>query len=390
MVNRPKILYLITKSVWGGAGKYGYELAAHTTEFETMVAAGGRGALAKKLSEKGIAYFEIRGLGRDIKILGDLLAFFQILAIIFKNNPDILHSSSPKAAGIGGLAFFIYKLITFRFSAKSIYTIHGWVFNEPRPKWQQWILRNFSRLICVFYNKIIVISKKDYQSGVDLYIAPKKKFVLIHNGIDPQTANFLNKEEAQKKLLGDVHPDTTIIGAIGEFTKNKGYTYLIDAAKLLQGLKFKILIIAWGEEKKNLEAKIKNYGQDREVFLIDNLSPASPYLKSFDVFVLPSLKEGLPYVLLEAGLAGLPVVATDVGGNSDIIEHERTGLLVPPANPEALARALKRFMFDVGLGQKLSHNLYQKILSDFSQKEMLEKTLALYKEIAGGTQNADS
>ncbi|MCH7883420.1 glycosyltransferase family 4 protein [Patescibacteria group bacterium] len=397
MVKRKKILYLITKSVWGGAGKYVFDLATHapSSNFEVKVAAGKRDALAKKLSAQNIDYFEIKGLNRDIKLFGDVIAFLHILQILFKTKPDILHASSPKAAGLGGLAFLIYKFLTFRFDARSIYTIHGWVFNEPRSGWQKFILRNASRLICFFYDHIIVLAQSEYEIAKRLWILPTHKMIVIHNGIDPKSIDFLPREEAYRKLI-EIHNMSIdrhiVIGTIGEFTKNKGYHYLIDAIKLLQATSYELraILIARGEEKSNLKSQTSNLGLDETVFFIENLSPASPYLKAFDIFVLPSLKEGLPYVLLEAGLAQLPVIATDVGGNTDIIEHEKTGLLVPAANSEALAEAIKRLLNDVNLRQTLAQNLREKILRKFSKKEMLQKTFALYKKITEGRKKTDS
>lgn len=397
MVKRKKILYLITKSVRGGAGKYVFELASHTQQarFEITVAAGGRGALVEKLSEKNIAYFEIKGLGRDVKVLSDLFAFFQIIKLLFAFKPDILHASSPKAAGLGGFAFFIYKFLTFRFYARSIYTIHGWVFNEPRSGWQKFILRNASRIICLFYNRIIVLAQSEYEIAKRLWILPAHKMIIIHNGIDPKSIHFFNTEEAQRKLaeIYNISIDQhTVIGTIGELTKNKGYSYLLEAFAILRSkdLRFKSLIIAWGEEGEKLKIQRKKFGLENYVVFIENLSPASPYIKAFDIFVLPSLKEGLPYTLLEAGLAELPVIATAVGGNSDIIEHEKTGLLVPPANPKALAESLERLLSDVGLRQKFARNLHEKILREFSQQEMLEKTFALYEEVANSRKKTNS
>jgi len=385
MVKRKKILYIITKSVLGGAGKYVFDLASHasSSNFEVGVAAGRRGALAEKLSAQNIDYFEIQGLGRDVEILSDIRAFFQILKIFFYFKPDILHASSPKTAGLSGLAFFIYKLLKFNFRAKSIYTIHGWVFNEPRPSAQRRLLRNASRLTCSLYNRIIVLAKAEREVGVLLRITPRKKMTVIHNGIDPASISFLPKEEARRAL--GIPNDCIAAGTIGELTRNKGYEYLVDTAALLRAADYglRTFIIAWGN-KQNLESNIKKQGLENDMKIVNNLSPASLYLKAFDIFVLPSLKEGLPYVLLEAGLSEVPIVATNVGGVPDIVEHEKTGLLVPAANPEALAQAIERLLNNGDLRQTFAKNLREKILREFSQKDMLEKTFALYEKITNG------
>ena len=105
---------------------------------------------------------------------------------------------------------------------------------------------------------------------------------------------------------------------------------------------------------------------------------AARLLKGFDVFVLPSLKEGLPYTILEAFSAGVPVVATSVGGIPDIVEHQKNGLLVPPADPAALANAIAALSLDPEKREEFGRNTKQKSRERLPLSEMLEKTIALY------------
>ena len=390
MVNRKKILYLITKSVWGGAGKYVYELAlaAKERDFDVAVAAGGQDALAQKLQEKNVRYFDVAGLQRDVAFLKPFISGIVLLKILFKFKPDIVHANSPQAAGIGGIALFIYRLFTWTLRVQAVYTIHGWAYHEARPERQNFLIRLFSKITCLFYQKIICVSEYDRLSALQFKISPAHKLITIHNGIDPQNLNFLSHEEALQKLLGSnprelrgFDPRKPVIGSVGEFTKNKGQKYLIEALGILKksGKGFRGLIVGWGEEEQNLESRIKDLELKNEVRLITGLSPAAPYLKAFDIFILPSVKEGLPYTLLEAGLAELPVVATSVGGIPEIIENEKTGLLVNPANSEELSKAVLRLIDDENLRKKLGQNLRQKILKSFLKEKTLECTFALYK-----------
>ena len=159
--------------------------------------------------------------------------------------------------------------------------------------------------------------------------------VVIHLGINPTNYDF--QERTENKF---------VVGTIGEATKNKGHKYLLEAEKYFPALKFNI---------------------------ISNIPNAARYLKNFDIFVLPSLKEGLPYVVLEAGLAGLPVVASNVGGVPEIIENGKDGLLVPPANPEELAKAIKKLIGDKNLRENLAKNLCEKITKEFSLEKNVKR-----------------
>ena len=394
---KKKILYLITKSVWAGAGKYVYDLAANLDrkKFEVFAAAGGRGPLAEKLARAGVKYFEIKNFQRDVSFAKDILTFFEVFFLLIKIKPDIIHASSPKAGGIGGIALVFYKLFlkiknlpagrqVIKSKIISLYTAHGWTFNEPRPQWQAALIKFFSKLTCLFYERIICVSEYDRQSAVKNKIAPPKKLLVIHNGIRPEDYDFLPKEEARKflgKRIGKDLRDSFIIGTIGEFTKNKGQKFLIRAAQKISESRPETicLIIGFdGGEKENLLAEIKKLKMKNSIFLVEDLPEAAKYLKAFDIFALPSLKEGLPYVLLEAGLAELAVAAASAGGVPEIIEDSKTGLLVPPADSQTLAAALLRLAEDESLRKNLAENLHQKILGEFSFKNMQEKTIGLY------------
>ncbi len=339
-----KILYIITKSVWAGAGKYVYDLAAGLPkdQFEVFVAAGGRDALAQKIIKAGIPYFEIKHFQRDISIFKEMLAYFEILKLLLKIRPDLVHVNSSKAGGIVGVACWDYKFLTFDFKLKNIFTAHGWAFHEDRPGWQIWLIRLVTKITCFYYSRIICVSEYDYQSAIKNKIAPAKKLIAIHNGIKPEEYDF--RERTEKEFT---------VGTIGEAVKNKGHEYLREAGKNFPGIKFNI---------------------------ISNMPDAARYLKNFDIFVLPSLKEGLPYVLLEASLAEIPIIATNVGGVPEIIENEKTGLLIKPAKPDEIADALKTLINNPELAKTLAQNARQKILKEFSFEKMLQRTLAAYKD----------
>lgn len=360
-----KILFVITKSVWGGAQKYVFDLATNLPKekFKPIVAGGGQGIMAEKIMSASLPFMEIKSFQRNINLFKEIVSFFEIIKILFKTKPDIVHVSSSKAGGVAGVACFVYSAIkkmakpfrmTFPYDREGekalpfsdnpikIFTVHGWAFLEFRPKWQIWLIKLASKITCFFYDKIICVSRNDYNEALKNKIAPARKTTMIYNGIKPEDYEF--EERTEKEFT---------VGTIGESTKNKGHKYLIEAEKYFPALKFNI---------------------------ISNIPDAAKYLKNFDIFVLPSLKEGLPYVILEAGLAGLPVVASNVGGISEIIENGKSGLLVPPANPEELANAIKKLAEDKTLRENLAKNLSEKIKKEFSLEKMLEQTTPLYKK----------
>ena len=378
MAIKKKILYIVTKSVWGGATKYTYDLAINLPRdgFEVWVAAGpaGKGKnLFSALQNADVNRFTVKNFQKSVNPFKDVFAFFEILRLIKKIKPNIIHVSSSKAGGLAGIAIFFYKLLILKFKLLTVFTAHGWAFHEDRPQWQRWLIKLSSRLTAFFYDRVITVSEFDRASAIKNKIAPPEKLIAVHNGVNPDSLNFLDKKEAREKILA---PDKTggfWIGTIGEFTKNKGHKFLIEAAaklaKKYPEIKF-IIIGHRGEEKR--------YSLQNNVFLVDNQPDAAKYLKAFDIFILPSLKEGLPYALLEAGLAGLPVIATDVGGIPEIITDRQEGILIKPADIREIIKAVEKLTADDNLRRTFAENLRQKIISEFSFKKQLSKTISLY------------
>ena len=301
-----KILFVITKSNWGGAQRYVYDLATNLPmeQFEVAVAFGQPGLLAKKLYVANITTYPISSLQRDVSILADIKSFFELLRLFRAEKPDVVHLNSSKAGGIGALAARLSGV------PRIIFTAHGWPFWEQRNFLSRTLICLFSWLTALLSHKIIVVS--DY----DLKVAQKmpfvsKKIVRIYNGIAPMSFG------AGEKIRSAFPIDARVTGTIGELTKNKNQISLVEQAK--NNPNMYVAIVGEGEDRNMLEEKIKKYTLNDRVKLF-GFMPANEVLKGFDVFALPSLKEGLPYVLLEAKVAGLHIIASRVGGVSEILD----------------------------------------------------------------------
>ena len=172
------------------------------------------------------------------------------------------------------------------------------------------------------------------------------------------------------------------VGTIANFYKTKSLDTLvlaaISAVHLSPSIKF--VIIGDGPERIKIEELIKKYRLDGYFLLTGALKNAGQYLKAFDIFVMPSKKEGLPYALLEAMAAKIACVASAVGGIPEIIENERNGLLIKDMSPGKLNDAISRLIKDKKTTRALGAAAAETIQSKFSLKQMLEKTLALYDE----------
>lgn len=380
-----KVLYVITKSNWGGAQRYVYDIATSLNKevFEAAVAAGGNGgALIDKLQQAGIRAISIPFLQRNVNVIKEFLSLFALVKIFNRERPDIVHLNSSKIGGLGAVAARISSVITRRRSL-IIFTAHGWGFNEDRPYVARvaiFLAQWATALLC---HKIIALSGAVY--GQAMYFPfSRKKIFFTEQGLRPET--FLPRKEARKELISALNKTSvgggefpgTWIGCVAELTKNKGLIYLIEAISRLSAFDFRLLIIGEGEDRQKLQTQISKLKLQNKIFLLGFLDNAAKYLKAFDIFVLPSLTEALGYALIEAGQAGLPAVATKVGGIPWIIKDGESGILVPPKNPEALANALKRLLADEGLRKQMGKKNYGLALRKFSFEKMLQETIDIY------------
>ena len=302
-----KILYVVTKSNWGGAQRYVYDLATSLSreQFEVAVALGGTGELARRLKEAGVSVLPLERVQRDLSLTADVGGFVSLYRAIRSHRPDVVHLNSSKAGGLGALAA---RLLGVR---NIIFTAHGWPFAEKRSLlWRLFALLG-SWATAILSHSVIVVSKNDLRIGKKMPFCDSKMH-LIYNGID------INLSLGSGERIRSAFPrGVSITGTVGELTKNKNQISLIERAKDNPDLY--VAIVGEGEDRSKLEAKIREYGLEDRVKLFGFI-PASEVLRGFDVFALPSLKEGLPYVLLEAKAAGLPIVASRVGGVGEILD----------------------------------------------------------------------
>ncbi len=372
-----RILFVITKSSFGGAQRYVYELATNLPkdEFDVHIAVGGNGPLIAKLTEAGIPVHRLTEAQRDIHLFKEVKVLHRLITIIRKVRPNVVHLNSPKMGGIGSVAARICGIKNI------IYTNHGWPFKEDRPTWQRILITGFSWLTVYFCTKTIVLSKIE-QDMIPAWLYLSHKLVLIPNGV--RSFDPLNREDARVFLLGQHTAEkiqqehVRIVGTISELHKNKGLIYAIEGFANAQLQNTILIIIGEGEERARLEAAIKKHDIADKVFLVGHVDDARRYLPAFDYFMMSSIKEGLPYALLEAGSLGLPVIATAIGGIPEIITDKRDGLLIPPHSPTDIQVALQFAVTHPQDMQKYGASLKDKIQDVYSFEQMLIKTKALY------------
>ncbi len=372
---KKKVCLMVTKGVWGGAQKYVYSIATNLPKniYDVFVITGKGEILKNKLEREGIKVYEITDLKRDISIFSEIKSFISLFKILKKESPDILHLNSPKAGGLGA---FVGRILGIK---KIVLTAHGWTFNEDRGVFSKIIIMIISWITVILCHKTIVIADKELKQARRMPFVDKNKITLIRNGLE--NIDFKEKIEAQKKLFENINKtvinNVLWLGTISELHKNKGLEYAIGAISKIE-TPIVFFIIGEGEERKNLEKIIEKYNLENRVFLVGFLENAKEYLKAFDIFTLTSIKEGLPYTILEAGLAGLPIIASNVGGVPDIIDNGINGILVEKTNVGQISKTIEFMIKNPDQRKSFGLKLQQKIEKEFSLKQMLSKTIQLY------------
>jgi len=373
---RTKILFLITKSTWGGAQRYVFDLATNLDKerFEPVVALGGEGPLAFELEKQGVRVIRIQNLVRDISLLQEVRAAIELWRIIRAERPDILHINSSKAGGLGAMIGRLARVPSI------IFTAHGWAFNEMRPPLSRLLIKILHACTIVLAHRTITVSKT-LKAQLDIPFI-QRKMIVIRNG--RTIASFMERDKARVFLMERIpalraYPDDFWAVTIAELHPVKQHDVMIRAIAqcVNEHPTLRHVIIGEGEERKKLAALIQELHLEAHVFLAGGIHEASRMLPAFDLFVLPSRSEALAYVIIEACIAGLPIIASEVGGIPEIITNDRSGVLFPQGDVRALVRAIDHVMNDDSYRTTLAQEA-KKRSKDLTFEKMFGETVALY------------
>jgi len=303
-----------------------------------------------------------------------------IKKILEKESIDILHTIDPRARLFAVSAIKNLKV-------KLVHTVHSSPLFYTSGGIKKSIYKKMEKELNKRTDKIIFVSsciKNLYQRE---QILPENNWTIVYNGIDLDYSNFFlnNKESIKKNISKKYHLENDkVVTFVGRFSIQKGLIYLINSAieivKNFSNIKF--ILVGDGKEKKCILDKIRRYNLEK-YFLLTGFQEQNEVYKilvSSDIFVLPSIYELFPYTTLEAMSLGVPIVATNVGGNNEIIQENTNGFLVPPKDGNALSLAILKILKDKKLAEKFSQNNLRDI-QNFGVEKMVAQTEKVYKEI---------
>lgn len=366
-IQRPKkkVLFIITQSEIGGAQQFIIQFIKQVGKdsYDISVAVGsdGDGSFSRTLIELEIPVFVLSTLKRNISPIYDVVAINQTKKLIQKLKPDTILLGSSKAGFIGSLAARYCQP-----RPKVIYRIGGWTFNDPWPSWKKYLWKKLEKISASWKDVIVVNNNNDLIQAKEMGIKPRQNIVLIHNGLDPYKIEFIERDIARSQL--GIQPSKKVIGTIANFYPSKGLKYLVEAATKISREDVVWCVIGDGAERHTLNKLINENGLTEKVLLVGRKDRAAEYLTAFDIFLLPSIKEGFPWAVLEAMAAKLPVIAARVGAIPEIIEDGVSGLIIEPGNPGQIADRVTMLLNNESKAREMGIQAHQRVLFAFNSE----------------------
>lgn len=330
----------------------------------TLIVLNREGDLSEKFKEKG---FEIINIGQ--KNLLNPFPYFRLIKIVKRINPGVIITYLFHADMIGRI------VIQFFTKHRAIPFLRT-TYNHPK----YWIARLAEKLTKYFTKKYLANSESVKNFYVETIGVKREKITVIPNGIDVDFYDKIERDNNLRKDLGIEKEEVAII-CVANLHINKGHRYLLKAfeqlctsphfqgGKLKRGLK--LLLAGDGNEKENLLKQIKNYNSKENILFLGKRSDVPQLLKISDIFVLPTLFEGMSNAIMEAMTCELPIITTDIPENKELIENDRSGLLIPAKNSASLTEAIEKIISDKYLREDLGKNAKEKIKEKLDLKKIL-------------------
>ncbi|MDP3789586.1 MAG: glycosyltransferase [Candidatus Omnitrophota bacterium] len=316
---------------------------------------------------KGIEAAGIRVVSLNMKWYNFPLSLGRLYRIFKTEKPDIVHNYLFHAELAGRICGRMAGVPVVISSLRSV---------DVGSDFRRLLLRLTDNLA----DAVTAVSEKVAYEHVNKNITKKEKVKVIYNGLEPaRVERKAGKDEIRRRH--GILPAEYLVLSVGNLRPVKGYSFVFDAVKMLKerGRDVKLLIVGGGNYRRNLEAEAMDKGIRDKIVFSGEREDVSDFLSMADAFVMASLWEGLPNSLLEAMQAGLPVIATKVGGIPEVVRHNENGLLVDPKDGRALADAIESMIKDEALGRRLAQSAKSYVEEKFDIRKTVAETEKLYE-----------
>ena len=383
MSNKIKVLHIITRLDKGGSAENTFLTVTglDKNSYEVTLMSGpvgnARHDRKKQIEKQGIEYILIPELVRDISPINDLITLFKLYGFLRNEKFDIVHTHTSKAGLLGRVAA---KLVGIPIV---IHTPHGHVFFGYFGPLRTKTFILLEKFVSQMTDKIVTLTNGEKDDHKLFKIAKEDKCVVIYSGVELSKFKKFNFNEKQniKKELG-IPEDSLVVGTVGRLVPVKGPEFLLKAAKQIVPKYPDSFFVFTGDGylRQDLEKKALKMGVKDNIVFLGWRDDVAKIVSVYDVFVLPSLNEGMGRVLVEAMALGKPIVASNAGGIPDLVTHGKNGFLVPPKNPKELARYIQILLEDEEKRKEMGQ-AGKKMAVNFSREIMIEKISKLYEDL---------
>lgn len=361
------VAFIITRGdAVGGATVHVRDMARYLLDhgMRATVLVGGHGEVTDAFSAAGVRYISLASLQRSIHPSRDLQALFEIRSALRGIQPDLVSAHTAKAGWLGRLAARLVGI-------PAIYTPHGWAITDRISKNSGRIYRLAEVLAAPLARSIVNVCEAERQLAIDKKVTGWERLAVIHNGVRDLGSGWLAQP--------GVEPPRIIM--VARFEAPKDHHTLLAALAELKAFPWNLELVGSGPAESEVRAQAAALGITARVFYSPSTSVVAERLRESQIFVLASRSEGFPRSILEAMRAGLPVVASDVGGACEAVTDGSTGYLVPRGDSRRLAERIAALLVDPNLRCRMGRAGRRSYESKFTFERMAEETLGLYRKV---------
>lgn len=352
-------------------------------EYDLHVILASEGEFSKELERRGVRVHFVASLVREISPLRDALSLIHLIRILRRGAFDLVHTHSSKTGALGRIAARIAGVPAV------VHHVQGLAFHEftnPVLRWLAIVAEWFSTLFC---DRMIFVNQEERLWSVTHHVVPERKACTIYNGADLEIYNPTNRDRLRGELRTElgIGPDQAVIAFLGRLDPQKDPLQLVPTLTRLceryPEIDPILLVAGDGALRPRLVGAAEQAGQARRVRILGWRNDAPRVLAAADVLYLPSRWEGLPLTLVEAACMSIPAVATDVKGNREAIEHERTGVLVTVGDTDAAACALGEILTSPARAEQLGRASAERARERYNVRRNSLEVLKVYDELLG-------
>jgi glycosyltransferase involved in cell wall biosynthesis len=382
--SRPiRVMHVITRLNTGGAALHVIQLTSGLERegYDCLLVTGSEGPTERSMRdvavESGLTLEVIPELGREIALKSDFVTLFKLYRLMRRERPDIVHTHLAKAGFIGRIAARLAGVPVV------LHSSHGLIFHGYFSPRKTRVFLMMERLGGRLSTRIVTSSDRLREEIANFGIAKKERIEVIPYGFELDAFASQPRGMGQFRRSLNVPQGSKLIGTIGRLVPIKNIPLLLDAVLIARQRNEEIylVIVGGGELRAELETRVKDMGLSEAVFFAGWQPDLLNVYADLDAVVLSSDNEGTPVVLIEAMAAGCPVVATNVGGVPDIITDGETGRIVPPRDPEALARALLALFREAEKTNRMAVLARQRVLERHQSGRIVANVDRLYREL---------